>query len=148
MSNYIVLMVKTEGIVALVSAVREKANRFITEQLKSRGITDIATHHGGIFVHLLRNGELTMGEIAKKIDRDKSTVTALIRKLVELGYVETSTSSLDSRVTMVRLTAKGGALEKDFNEISIGLQERVYRGFSDLEKELLMRLLGRVKENL
>ena len=31
-------MVKTEGIIALVSAVRDKANRFITEQLKMRGI--------------------------------------------------------------------------------------------------------------
>jgi DNA-binding MarR family transcriptional regulator len=141
-------MVKTEGIIALVSAVRDKANRFITEQLKMRGITDIATPHGGIFVHLLRNGELSMGEIAQKIDRDKSTVTALVRKLVELGYVETSPSPSDSRVTMVKLTAKGGALEKDFNEISKSLQETVYQGFSDLEKELLMRLLGRVKKNL
>jgi len=140
-------MVKTEGIIALVSAVREKANRFITEQLTKRGITDITTHHGGIFVHLLRNGELSMGEIAQKIDRDKSTVTALVRRLVELGYVETSASPSDSRVTVVRLTQKGGSLENDFNEISKGLQEKVYQGFSDLEKEMLVRLLMRANSN-
>lgn len=141
------VMVKTEGIIALVSAVREKANRFITDQLKKRGITDVATPHGGIFVHLFRDGELTMGELARRIDRDKSTVTALVKRLVELGYLETSTSPSDSRVTIVRLTQKGEVLENDFKEISKELQEKVYGDFSDLEKEMLVRLLMRVNSN-
>ena len=131
----------------MVSAVREKASRFIAEQLKRRGITDIATPYGGIFVHLFKNGELSMGDIARKIDRDKSTVTSLVKKLVVLGYVETSTSSSDSRVTTVRLTEKGGALENDFREISIMLQEMVYQDFSALEQDILVRLLMRVKGN-
>jgi MarR family transcriptional regulator, organic hydroperoxide resistance regulator len=147
MSNYIGAMENTEGIIALVSTIREKANRFIAEQLKRQGITDIATPYGGIFVHLFKNGELSMGDIARKIDRDKSTVTSLVKKLVALGYVETSTSSSDSRVTTVRLTEKGGALENDFKEISIMLQEMIYQDFSALEKEILVRLLMRVKGN-
>jgi len=146
-SNYIGPMVKTEGIIALVASVREKANKFITEELKKRGITDISTPHGGIFVHLFRNGELSMGEIAQKIDRDKSTVTALIKRLVDLGYVQTSPSSSDSRVTMVKLTHKGAVLENDFKEISKGLLEKVYGGSTDLEREMLVRLLMRVNNN-
>jgi MarR family transcriptional regulator, organic hydroperoxide resistance regulator len=147
-SNYIAFMVKTEGIIALVASVREKANRFITDELKKRGITDISTPHGGIFVHLFTNGELSMGEIAQKIDRDKSTVTALVKRLVDLGYVQTSQSSSDSRVTMVKLTHKGAALENDFKEISQGLLEKVYGGSTDLEREMLVRLLMRVNNNL
>jgi MarR family transcriptional regulator, organic hydroperoxide resistance regulator len=139
-------MENTEGIVALVSAVRYKANRFIAEQLKLLGIIDIATPYGDIFVCLFKSGELSMGDIAKKIDRDKSTVTVLIKKLVELGYVETN-AGRDSRVTMVRLTQRGLALEKDFRAISKYLQDRFYQGFSDLEKEILVRLLTRVKDN-
>jgi len=141
-------MKNTEGIITLVSAVREKANRSIAEQLKRRGITDIATPYGGIFFHLFKNGELSMGDIAQKIDRDKSTVTALVKKLAELGYVETNTSPLDSRVTIVRLTEKGGALENDFIVISDILQKMIYEGFTDLEKEILVRLLTRIKDNL
>jgi MarR family transcriptional regulator, organic hydroperoxide resistance regulator len=141
-------MVKTEGIIALVASVREKANRFITGELKKRGITDISTPHGGIFVHLFRNGELSMGEIAQKIDRDKSTVTALVKRLVDLGYVETSQSPSDSRVTMVKLTHKGAVLENDFKEISKDLLEKVYGGSTDLEREMLVRLLIRINNNL
>jgi MarR family transcriptional regulator, organic hydroperoxide resistance regulator len=147
-SNYIAFMVKTEGIIALVASVREKANRFITGELKKRGITDISTPHGGIFVHLFRNGELSMGEIAQKIDRDKSTVTALVKRLVDLGYVETSQSPSDSRVTMVKLTHKGAVLENDFKEISKDLLEKVYGGSTDLEREMLVRLLIRINNNL
>jgi MarR family transcriptional regulator, organic hydroperoxide resistance regulator len=140
-------MEKTEGIIGLVSTVREKANRFIAEQLKRLGIMDIATPYGDIFVNLFKSGELTMGDIAQKIDRDKSTVTSLVKKLGELGYVKTSTSLSDSRVTMVRLTPRGLALEGDFNEISTLLQNRIYEGFTDLEKEILVRLLMRIKGN-
>jgi MarR family transcriptional regulator, organic hydroperoxide resistance regulator len=147
MPNYIVIMEKTEGMIALVSAVREKANRYITGQLKKRGIMDIAAPHGGIFVNLFGNGELSMGEIAQRIDRDKSTVTALVKRLVELGYLETSASAADSRVTIVKLTGKGLALESDFRDISKGLQETAYQGFSDLEKDVLVRLLMRVNSN-
>jgi DNA-binding MarR family transcriptional regulator len=140
-------MENSEGIIALVSAVREKANRFIAEQLRRLGITDIATPYGGVFVHLFKNGELSMGDIAQKIDRDKSTVTALVKKLVELGYVEASTSPSDSRMTIVRLTQRGLSLEKDFNEISVLLQDRIYQGFTALEQEILARLLMRIKGN-
>jgi MarR family transcriptional regulator, organic hydroperoxide resistance regulator len=140
-------MEKTEVIIALVSTVRDKANRFIAEQLKRRGIIDIATPYGDIFVNLFKTGELTMGDIAQKIDRDKSTVTSLVKKLGELGYVKTSASPSDSRVTMVRLTPRGLALEGDFNEISTQLQKRIYKGFTDLEKEILFRLLMRIKGN-
>jgi hypothetical protein len=48
---------------------------------------------------------------------------------------------------MVRLTPRGLALEGDFNEISKLLQNRVYQGFTDLEKEILVRLLMRIKGN-
>jgi DNA-binding transcriptional regulator GbsR (MarR family) len=79
----------TEGIISTISTVREKANRYISQQLRKMGVDDIATPYGGIFASLLRNRQLTMGEIARNIRRDKSTVTVLIRKLVDLGYVET-----------------------------------------------------------
>ena len=51
-------------------------------------------------------------------------------------------------VTLVRLTEKGKSLENDFMNISKDLISRVYDGFSDLEKEILVKLLARIKDNL
>ena len=147
MSNYIVPM-QNERIIALVSAIRDKANGFILQQLKTRGITGIAPAHGGIFVHLFKNTELTMGQIAQLIERDTSTVTTLVDKLAALDYVERERDPADNRVTWVRLTKKGKSLEADFTGISRNLLSRVYKGLSDKEQGDLIRLLARVNNNL
>ncbi|MBW1800688.1 MAG: MarR family transcriptional regulator [Deltaproteobacteria bacterium] len=138
---------KTEGIISLISTIRDKANRFIFHELKARGITDIVPAHGGIFVHLFRNRELPMGEIARLIDRDKSTVTTLVEKLVKLGYLKREKDPDDHRVTIVRLTKEGKVLEADFENISKELLKCVYTGFSDQEKEMAIQLLARIKSN-
>ena len=56
------------------------ANRFITEQLEQHGLAGIAPSHGDIFVQLFAHGELPMCELAQRIGRDPSTVTALVKR--------------------------------------------------------------------
>jgi len=146
-SNYIFSVADTEGIISTISTVREKANRYISRQLRKMGVEDIATPYGGIFASLFRNDQLTMGEIARNIRRDKSTVTVLVRKLVDLGYVEASPNPDDARATFVRLSRKGKALESVFSKISKNLRKRVYRGFTEDEKEILATLLEKVRDN-
>ena len=140
--------VSVEGIIGLVSTIRDKANRFILKELKSRRIEDVDPAYGAIFVNLFVHKELTMGDIARSIERNKSTVTVLVNKMVKRGYLETEKDSRDSRFTRVRLTQKGKGLERDFMEISENLFVRIYEGFSDMEKEILIRLLARVNHNL
>ncbi len=141
-------MADIEGIISTVSTVREKANRYISQQLRKRGIEDIATSYGAIFTSLFRNGRLTKGEIARNIRRDKSTVTVLVRKLTDLGYAETFSSPTDARATFVRLSKKGRALEPVFSAISKDLRKRVYRGFTEEEKQMLAAMLEKVRDNL
>ena len=147
MTNYFCRVADIEGIISTIATVRERANRHISQQLRKMGVVDIATPYGGIFASLFRSDELTMGEIARNIRRDKSTVTVLIRKLVDLGYVETAPSATDARATFVRLSKKGRALEPVFSEISKNLRKRVYRGFTEEEKEMLATMLEKVRDN-
>jgi DNA-binding MarR family transcriptional regulator len=139
---------KTEGIIGLISTIRDKANRLILKELKACNVDDIAPAHGGILVQLFLNPEPTMGQKATRIERTKSTVTVLVEKLVALGYLETEKDSEDNRVTKVRLTKKGKSLEKAFWRVSENLVSRVYRGFSEEEKKTLIHLLTRVNNNL
>jgi DNA-binding MarR family transcriptional regulator len=89
-----------------------------------------------------------MREIAKRIGRDKSTVTALVKKLIDFGYVEKEQDLNDSRVTLVKLTKPGRALRKDFDEISETLLQRVYKGFTEKEREVMVNGLERINGNL
>lgn len=139
---------KTEGIIGQVASIRDKANRLILELLRQQGIKDLAPAHGGIFIHLFQNQELTMGRLAGLIERDKSTLTALVKKLTRLGYLKSRKDDQDQRITLLSLTGKGRALEKDFQSVSERLLEKTYSGFSQGEKLVLVEMLARINTNL
>jgi DNA-binding MarR family transcriptional regulator len=89
-----------------------------------------------------------MREIAKRIGRDKSTVTALIKKLIDIGYVEKRQDPTDNRITLIKLTKAGRTLKQGFDEISESLLAKVYRGFSEKEKEVIIHGLEKINKNL
>ena len=68
---------------------RTKANmiKFIENKLKENDLNDLIPTHGNILTALYESDKkLTMKEIAKKIGKDKSTVTSLVNKLIHLVY--------------------------------------------------------------
>lgn len=128
---------RKNNLIALVSRLSEAANRFIVKELESRGIEGIVPSHGDILALLFAGEHLSMQEIAAKIRRTKPTVTVLVNKLVELGYVTKEKSDTDSRVTHIALTAKGEALKPAFEAVSESLNALVYRDLADDEAEKL-----------
>lgn len=130
MSNYNEHMKKGNAL-SLLSRIREKANRFIIRELASNGVEGIVPSHGDILVNLFHGEKYTMKELAEKIHRTKPTVTVLIDKLVEYGYVEKEKSSTDNRVTYIKLTEKGYELIPIFNDISNKLNNIIYSDFTD-----------------
>jgi DNA-binding MarR family transcriptional regulator len=116
--------------------------------MTQRDIRDLATSHGDILMALFQKDPLSMKEIADKIDKDKSTITALVDKLISFGYVTKQKDPDDSRIILVSLTEKGKKLQTDFEEISARLLETVYQGFEETEKEQLITELIKIKNNL
>jgi DNA-binding MarR family transcriptional regulator len=86
-------------------------------------------------------------EISAKIGRSKSTVTELINKLESSGYVTKINCRDDGRCVYVKLTDKGKAIQKDFEAISKKLMDRAYKGFSEEEKERLVKGLEKMRNN-
>ncbi|MDU4752141.1 MAG: MarR family transcriptional regulator, partial [Clostridium butyricum] len=91
--------------------------------------------------------KLTMKEIAKKIGKDKSTVTPLINKLIDLGYIQKEKSHIDKRITYISLTPKAREIESTFNYISDQVKETAYKDFTESEKEEFLRLLKKLNSN-
>lgn len=123
------------------------ANRFIMQQLANRGLCDIAPSHGDIFMQLFTHGDMPMGELAERIDRDPSTATALVKKLARAGYVATAKSKMDKRVTVVSLTEKGAALRPVFAEVSDELYAVQARNLTQADFDTLNATLHTVQEN-
>ena len=112
---------KTSHIIDLVSRVRAKAGAFIMEEFKRHGVEGLVPSHGAILDILYEEGEVPMKELARRIGRDKSTVTTLVAKLVDLGYVKRSPDPGDGRVSLISLTGKGIEFRGVFDDISKSL---------------------------
>jgi len=134
-------------IILQIGRIRDKANAFLTRELAERNLKGIAPTHGDILWGLMTYGELPMKRLAEIINRDKSTVTALVTKLINFGYVQRKTSETDLRSSVVSLTDKGRAVQKDFWKVSESLRKKAYQGLSDEDKETLMELLTRIHDN-
>lgn len=137
----------TKNVISLISKTREKINRFIVSEMLKQGIDGIVTSHGDIIYALYKKPRLTMAEIAQKIARDKSTVTALVDKLVRLGYVTKERDTEDTRVVYVTLTTKGNELKPIFEAISRSVLDVLYLDISEKEKEDLIRILNKIYNN-
>ncbi|MFD0696556.1 MarR family winged helix-turn-helix transcriptional regulator [Paenibacillus sp. GCM10027628] len=138
---------KSSDAISLISKIRGKVNRFIEAELVKYGIDGIGTSHGDIIYALFKKPRLTMAEISKGINKDKSTVTALVDKLVRLGYVTKERDKEDTRVVYVALTQKGSELKPIFESLSIELLDVFYLNISEKEKGDLLHVLKKIYNN-
>ncbi|WP_127529858.1 MarR family winged helix-turn-helix transcriptional regulator [Paenibacillus kobensis] len=138
---------ETRDIVSLISKIREKVNRHIVSEMAKQGMEEIGTSHGDILYALFKTPRLTMADISRRINKDKSTVTALVDKLVRLGYLTKERDQEDARVVYVALTPKGSELEPIFESISREMLDRFYANVTDEERELLFGALTKIYNN-
>lgn len=132
------------NLLALISKIHDKGNRFIIEELKKNGADGLVPSHGDILVCLYQNDKMTMKEIADKINRTKPTVTVLVDKLEKLGYLKRETSQDDSRYTYIVLTKKGKDFKPVFEKISNKLNDMLYKNLSKNESDILENLLQKI----
>jgi len=138
-----------ESIISAISRINDKSNKLLIAELKKNNIEGLVPSHGGILVHLYRTkGDVNLKEVAEFIGKDKSTVTALVNKLIKHGYITKNKNSEDKRNTYISLTKKGKELESVIKNISKHVLETVYAGFEDDEKVVLINMLDRVLNNL
>lgn len=139
---------KDQFIVFYISQTKKKMIRFIEEELISAGLGEMIPTHGNVLTVLYNNGgKLKMSEIAELIGKDKSTVTALVNKLMELGYVEKQKDPSDRRISYIHLTERAREIEGAYREISSDVVETAFEGFTGEEKEQFLSLLRRMNRN-
>lgn len=133
--------------ISMVSHIHGVTADFLTKELSAQGFSDFASSHGNILFQLSVNNQMSMGELSRKINRDKSTTTVLVRKLIKEGYVQELASDEDKRSKIISLTEKGKTYQKVTANISKQLLETFYTGFSEDEKKQFLDFLTRINRN-
>lgn len=133
--------------ISLLSYIHSITADFVIQNLKKEGFQDFASSHGNILFQLSLKDKMPMGQLAKLINRDKSTTTVLVRKLEQEGLVLSEADINDKRSKNICLTSKGKQFNQATSDISKDLLTTFYKGFSDEEKEDFLSYLKRIREN-
>ena len=135
------------SLVSQLSRTLAAANDYLTLLLHQAGLTQLVPSHGDILMALFAEEPMTMQALSEKINRDPSTVTVLVKKLKDAGYVETRKDERDRRRTEVRLTAEGRKLRGACDEISRKLLAAQMRDVDAADVDAVHDTLARIKDN-
>ncbi|MCQ2596678.1 MAG: MarR family transcriptional regulator [Treponema sp.] len=133
--------------ISKISHIHSLSADFLTERLSEKGLENFASSHGNILFQLSLVESMKMNELAEKINRDKSTTTVLVQKLINEGLVEVKSSETDKRSKLIYLSEKGRDYNKLTADISANLIKTFYCGFSEEEKETFYSFLLRIEKN-
>lgn len=94
-----------------------------------------------VFLVLWENDGITVGEICGRLMLDNGTVSPMLKKMQQAGYVEKKRSEEDDRVVIITITDKGRALQEKAKEVP----EKVVQCI-DLEPEKVQNLYSLLYE--
>ena len=74
-----------------------------------------------VFLVLWEKDGLTVGELCDRLMLDNGTLSPLLKKLQQAGYVERRRSEEDDRVVVVTLTEAGQALQEKAKDVPLNV---------------------------
>ena len=140
-SEYDVLKLENQLCFPLYACSRSIVNLY-TPFLKPLGLT--YTQYI-VFLVLWEQDGITVGELGTKLHLDNGTITPLLKKMQDKGFVTRERSKSDERVVIVSLTDEGRALREEAVKIppAIGQCVPLEPDEAAALYELLYKVLGK-----
>ncbi len=100
---------------------------------------------GGIVLMTLADaGRISLKELTKRVARDKSQMTRMIRSLENKGLVRREVSADDGRVSLIFLTPKGSEVVGELMRTVAEVVAEILEPISESERKTLKGLLTKV----
>ncbi len=135
----------------------EKSNQIVISLLRlgaflaregNRVVADTGLNQQQYIVlnHIYSKGSLYQKDICSSLLFEKSNVSKIIRKLVDLSFVKKESSSNDGRLHQLTITEKGGKTIEHFNSLFDGWNESWLKSLSEEERLLTIVTLNRLNK--
>lgn len=133
---------------ALMSQIRHISGRVFERILAKSGVDAFNGPQGRILDVLWQEDGISLREISNRTSLASSTLTSMIDRMECQGLLRRAPSPVDRRVTLIYLTEEARRLREKYEDVSAGMSEIYFRGFSDTEIEKFEKALQRILENL
>ncbi|HZD59718.1 MAG TPA: MarR family transcriptional regulator [Anaerolineae bacterium] len=132
----------------LIAKIHYLSGRILSRKLKHYKLNEINPGQGRILFALWQGDGITIQELAKKTSLGKSTLTSMLDRLENSGYLVRIPSKEDRRRIVIELTEKDKTLRSIYSQISDEMIDLFYGGFTNKEIEGFESYLKRVLDNL
>ena len=131
----------------LMAKIRQVSGRLFERKLKEYGI-EINSAQGRIMFALWQGDGVSINELAKKTQLKKSTLTSMLDRLENMGYVRRQRCKNDRRKILIKRTNKDKTLENRYVELSQEVTKLFYKGFSKNVIDRFENNLAKILDNL
>ncbi|MCJ7623081.1 MAG: MarR family transcriptional regulator [Anaerolineaceae bacterium] len=132
----------------LIAKIHHLGGRVFARILKKHDIQEINPAQGRIMFALWRNDDISINQLAKETALGKSTLTSMLDRLEQAGFVTRVPSQEDRRKTLIRRTEKDKAWQDVYVRASQDMADIFYEGFSGDEINVFEEYLERILDNL
>ncbi|SFA89159.1 MarR family winged helix-turn-helix transcriptional regulator [Clostridium frigidicarnis] len=135
-------------IAMLIKEVYSSTMNIVSNSLKDSGLT----HQQIMIIKLVaHNKEVNLSRLCEEMSLSKGTVSGIVQRLEDIGYIEKVKYENDKRNTYVRFSKRGLEFANEFrNKINESF-DKIFENFTEEEvkevKEGLLKLKKKIKEN-
>ena len=125
-------------IVFLLAKAYQQAHTNMKKRLAPFGLTPVQT----LVLEAIKRAEgLSATEIGKKLSLDSATLSGILDRLADRGWIIKQIHQDDKRTLRLHLSEKAKLLENDLIQARAQSNDDILKGFSTEERVLLKRLL-------
>jgi DNA-binding MarR family transcriptional regulator len=132
----------------LISKIKQTSARIFDKKLKNYDINDLNTAQGRIVFTLWQNDNIAISELARRTALGKTTLTSMLARLEQSGYIVRHVDERDRRIVLVSLTEKSKSLEGRHEAVSREMTSLFYEGLSKEEVDEFEKSLEHILSNL
>ena len=139
------MLILSESLGTQLNLIARSIRLELEKQLASEEITP---SQWMMMMALEENDHQVQSDLGKKLNLDNATITRIVDKLAERGFLERNQAKDDRRAQIVSLTDKGKKKCKKYSKIGDYVNQRASIGIPETERKKLMSLLTKIQSNL
>ena len=132
----------------LITQIKQVQGRIFDSLLQKAGIEEFNGAQGRILYVLWQEDGLPVVELAKRTGLAKTTLTSMLERMDEKGFLERMPDNKDRRVLRIFLTAKAQILNDKYNRVSDEMSRIFYKDFAEEEIVVFEKSLEKILGNL
>lgn len=132
----------------LINKVNFLSGRIFNKLMKEHKNLDINHAQGKILFVISRYKELSINDLCKELSLSKSTLTSMLDRLEDKGYILKRSSEKDKRITLISNTEKVDESIDIFNDVITKMNAKFYDGFEEEDIKMFEKYLEKIYFNL